>query len=351
MNDVVWQNKTRDLTLYCRKTAPPALVNLLARTVWGARDVRYCISGIPEILAGIGDPYFLTLETNDALVGGVVAARKAVKTADRACDAFFIAMLATDASILGLGYGPLLARKAKDYGLALLHEPGIIYVYVESTHRGSLKIHRSLGYRDLGRVQTRLFSRIYPRDDRDVRRHEDGDTAQLAQLLTEQYAGHALLDFHQSLQRGNYYVLGCDAQIVAGAQAWTMHWSLRRLEGMGGFIALKVLPAIPVVRKEYSPEDFRFLRIGNIYVRPGYETQLTRLLESLLAKHAVHVGIIFLDGRSIVHNRIEAAVRFGVLSGLAGGHANVFAEFKGLEKDEIERLVSCPINISPADPM
>ena len=131
MNDLVWQNKTKDLTLHCRKKPTPALLNLLARTVWGTRDVKYRIHDVPAILDGIREPYFLTLETNGALVGAVVASRKTMKIADRVCDAFFIAMIATDPSVIGLGYGPLLATKAKEYGLALLNEPGVVYLYVE----------------------------------------------------------------------------------------------------------------------------------------------------------------------------------------------------------------------------
>ena len=210
-------------------------------------------------------------------------------------------------------------------------------------------MHRSIGYRDIGLMQTKLFSRIYAKDDGAVKEADGVETNRAIRLLTEQYAGHALLDFEQSVLMGNYYILTVKEQIVAGAQIRRMHLSLEKLEGFGGFIALKVLSFLP--HKAYSPKNFRFLRIGNIYVRPGYESALTRLLEALLARHFVHAAIVFLDRRSIVHNRIEAATRFGVFSRLTEESMNIFAAFKGLNDVEINDFAACPINVSPVDPM
>ena len=93
--------------------------------------------------------------------------------------------------------------------------------------------------------------------------------------------------------------------MVAGAQVRPMHWSLKNLRGFGGVMAMKVLPSLPLIRRGYSPEHLRFLQIGNIWFRPGHETALSGLLEALLARCGVHVGIVFLDGRSPVQARSD----------------------------------------------
>ena len=139
--------------------------------------------------------------------------------------------------------------------------------------------------------------------------------------------------------------------MVAGAQVRPMHWSLKNLRGFGGVMAMKVLPRLPLIRRGYSPEHLRFLQIGNIWFRPGHETALSGLLEVLLARCGVHVAIVFLDGRSPVHDAIRSHVHFGAFSRLVLETAEVFADLKGWSSEETERLLTGPINVSPVDPM
>jgi len=340
-----------DLVLRCARTPAPALVDLLKRTEWGTREVKYRVRGIPRILGSIADPHFLTLERQGKLLGGVVGSRKTVTVAEKSYDAFFIAMIAIEPSVAGSGYGTYLAKLARQYAHTLLKEPGLIYLYVESTSKASLKVHRAVGYTPVGRVEARLFTRMYPKDDARVGRPTRQELVELSSLLAEQYAGHALLDFDVSLRTGGCLVLRSSGKVAAAAQLRPMEWSLTRLRGLGGFLAMKVLPHLPVIRRGYSPDHVRFLRIGNIFVRPGHEAELERLLEALLAKCGVHVAMIFLDPRSALHNGFRARIGFGAFGGLVAETIDVFADFKGLGQEEIARVCALPINVSPADPM
>ncbi|HXF52536.1 MAG TPA: GNAT family N-acetyltransferase [Hyphomicrobiaceae bacterium] len=340
-----------DLVLRCARTPPLALVELLKRTEWGTREVKYRVRGMSRILGSIADPHFLTLERKGQLLGGVVGSRKSVTAAGKSYDAFFIAMIAVERSAAGSGYGTYLAKRARLYAHALLEEPGLIYLYVESTSTASLNVHRAVGYTAIGRLEARLFTRMYPKDDVRVGRPTRQELAELSSRLEEQYAGHVLLDFDTSLRTGGYLVLRSGGEVAAGAQIRPMEWSLTRLRGIGGFLAMRVLPHLPVIRRGYSPDHARFLRIGNIFVRPGREAELESLLEALLARCGVHVAMIFLDPRSAVHNAFKARVGFGAFGGLVAETMDVLADFKGLSQEEIARLRALPINVSPADPM
>ena len=181
--------------------------NPSSRTEWGTREVTYGIRGVDRILERIKDPYFLLLKKTDSLVGAVVASRKSVSGGAKSYDALFIAMIAVDPTMIGSGYGTLLAAQAREYGRALLREPGIIYLFVETTNTASVRVHEKIGYQRIGQFEAKLFTRIFPRDDREIRRPNDAERAQLADLLEGQYAGHGLLDVREAVQRGRYFVL------------------------------------------------------------------------------------------------------------------------------------------------
>jgi ribosomal protein S18 acetylase RimI-like enzyme len=351
MNDIVWRDGGKELTLRATHTAPTALVDLLSRTEWGTRDVKYGIRGVDRILRSIEDPHFLLLEKGDRLAGAVVASRKTVSNGARSYDALFVAMIAVDPAMIGSGYGTLLATQVREYGRALLRQPGFIYLFVETTNKASVRVHEKIGYRRIGQFEARIFTRLFPRNDREVRRPDKAERVQLASLLERQYAGHGLLDVREAVEKGGYFVLRSDGEMVAGAQVRPMYWSLKKLRGFGGVIAIKVLPKLPLIRRAYSPEHLRFLQIGNIWFAPGHETALNRFLEALLTRCGVHVGIVFLDRRSAVHGAIRSHLRFGMLSHLVLETVEVFADLEGWSDEEVEALLARPINVSPADPM
>ena len=161
----VWDDPATNLSLHATGVAPPALTDLLRRTAWGTRDVKYAIRGIDRILAHIEQPHFLLLTKADHLIGAVVASRKLVRGGGKIYDALFIAMIAVEPTMTGSGYGTLLAAQAREYGRGLLGEPGIIYLYVETTNTASIRVHEKIGYQRIGQFEARIFTRIFPADN------------------------------------------------------------------------------------------------------------------------------------------------------------------------------------------
>ena len=157
MTGVVWSDPGKNLALHATSVAPAALADLLSRTEWGTREVKYGIRGVNRILERIKDPHFLLLEKTDSLVGAVVASRKSVSGGAKSYDALFIAMIAVDPTMIGSGYGTLLAAQAREYGRALLREPGIIYLFVETTNTASVRVHEKIGYQRIGQFEARTL--------------------------------------------------------------------------------------------------------------------------------------------------------------------------------------------------
>ena len=150
---------------------------------------------------------------------------------------------------------------------------------------------------------------------------------------------------------GGFFVRRARGEMVAAAQVRPMHWSLHQLRGFGGTMVMRILPKLPLIRRGYSPEHLRFVVIGNIWFGPGHENALSELLEALLARCRVHVGMIFADKRSPVHAAILRNLHLGALSHLILETAEVFVDLKGWTVEETCRLLAGPINVSPVDPM
>ena len=157
------------------------------------------------------------------------------------------------------------------------------------------------------------------------------------------------MDFETSLNSEEYFVLRRQGRIVAGAQAEVLHWSVVDMPGWIGGSLVKLLPYLPVLRHMLPVQDFRFLRFGNLLVEPCHEAQLMQLLEALLARHGVRVGLIMMDQRSPVLRRIRAFGRLGPLRWAVKGATKVVADFKGVSEEDIVRIAAQPMMVSPRD--
>jgi len=346
---LLWTDSAAGLTIRRSDTPTTAVLDLLERTVWGSRDTRYRIRDVAAKLARLTGPDFLTLEKSGTLAAVCVLNRRATRLLDRAADSAHFVMLATEPALAGQGFAGLLAGWAGDYLRRRLGQPGVAYAYIEATTEYSIRISNRIGPTLEAAMPLTVFSRLLPRDDDRVERLASGDAAEVTARLDALYRGHLFADFDASLIPADYHVLRDPKGIAAGVQAEPLSWSVESLPGATGWLIARLLPRLPLLRRCLNPADLRFLRFGNILAEPGRETEALRLMEAVLARHRVKLGLILTDTRSPVGQRILAAGRMGLLNGAVNGSTRVVAGFKGLGAAEIARLSECPVLMSPLD--
>lgn len=349
MSEVIYEDRERHLVIERSLTYTPACIALLERTVWGTGGLTYTMCGVAQSLNRLTEPHFLFLKEDDELVAAAVRNRKTVRVGEKIYNAFHLALLAVEERKIGQGYGKLLAEQSRHHFRRRVGTRGLLYGYIEAGNVRSLALHQRLGYQPLGVFHTVMFSRLRPRDDGRVGRLAATERHMLVQLLNEQYADHALLDFEQSLQLEAYFVLRQGGEIIAGLQAGPLCRTFQRLPGASGRMVLAVLPYIPVLHRLFSAKDFHFLRFGNVYARMGYEAAVFTLVQALLARNHLHAGVAFMDKRSPVHRRIAAAGKFGLLNAGLGATLHVIADFNAVPEEEIAELRRRPLCISPMD--
>jgi hypothetical protein len=349
----VWSDPAARLALLRSEAPSAAVVDLLERTVWGSGDTRYRILDVAAKLARLTGPNYLTLEKDGQLAAVCVINRRDTRLLDRTVDSAHFVMLATEPALAGQGLAGLLAEQVSQFLRERLRSPGAAYAYIEETTEYSLRISNRIGPAIEAAMPLTVFSRLWPRDDRRAgpltAGETDGEAAEVTARLTALYRRHLFADFADSLNPDEYHVLRAQGAIVAGVQAEPLRWSVESLPGAIGWLLLRFLQRLPLPRRLLNPADLRFVRFGNILAEPGREADAVRLMEAVLARHRVRLGLVLIDARSLVGQHLRRAGPMGLIGRAVSGSTRVVADFKGLDDTEIAGLRQAPILMSPLD--
>lgn len=351
MSEVIFADPGRGLTITRSATCTPGFAAFLERTEWGSGGLRYTNPRMGEILKQIPAPHFLSLAEDDRLGGVLTLSEKTVRLGGRPYPAIYSYALAVDASRRGRGYGTLLAEQALRYGLEQVGEKGIYYGYVEAENTPSLRAVQRVGRESLGVYHGLLFSRLRPRARVPVEQLPPSRRDYLLELLNREYGTYTLADLEQSLRLEAYYVIPGEDGLMAGVQCQREDLTLTHLPGLSGHFLVKVLPALPFLRRLLPGRQFRFLSFGNLYASPGGEAALVALMETLLARHGLNFGLLYLDRRSPVARRLAATGKFGIFQTLLDLPVHIMAYLKGFTPGERAELDRQPLFVSPLDPV
>jgi hypothetical protein len=345
----LWSDDASQKVVKLAREPSPQVIRLLERTVWGGRGLLYEIRGIDAKLRRLSDPHVFSVEAEGRLAAVCILNRKTALVLGAEYDAFHFVMVATDEAERSKGLANLLGTHIRRFCEDAFRGPGVGYGYIEASTEYSLRLSDRIGH-TVGRfVPLTVFSRFFPRDDPGVRPVSESEADGVRERLYALYEGHSLLDFDTSLRPEEYFVLSREGRIVAGAQAEVLHWSVVRMPGLMGRFIVGGLPHIPGLRSLLNVKDFYFLRFGNLLVRPGDEAQLVTLLEALLARNGLRIGLILMDQQSPVFEGIRAFGKFGVMNAALRGTTKVVADFRGVTEDEIAAIRSRPVLVSAGD--
>lgn len=347
--ETLWKDPGTGREIFRTDTASPAIVALLAGTIWGSRSLRYRILTLPEKLALLREPsYFVCTERGRVL--GVILVDHCVKTlCGRDCGAYHFVMAATDPAHQSEGLASQILSHVRDYCIATVGAPGFGFAYVESTTHISLRLSDRIGHVHEADMPITLFTRFRPRDSEAVAPLDPRHAGAVRILLEELYADHELSDFGRSLAPDRYFTLTLGGEIVAGAQAEVLRWSVVDMPGLAGQFLLRGLPRLPLARSLLDLADLRIVRLGNLLLPEGRETEFQVLLEAILAREGAKIGMIMLDARSPVLERLRRHGRLGLLSNALKGSAKLRIDVVGMDPVMLDRLKTAPLLVSPAD--
>lgn len=226
----------------------------------------------------------------------------------------------------------------------------IMYAFVESMNERSKNLVHQAGYEYIRSFLTVAFSRFSPAHDRRVSRLADQDKPEMEKLLLDFYRDYSFFTNEYTFYGDKYFVLKEKGEIVAGVSAIPTSFKVYDVPGVWGWVMMKVLPKTPYLRRLFRPGEFRYLVLDAIFCREGSEELLAPLFESACAAESFNTGLIWLDDRSQLFDKIRTRVRLGALNRMLNAKPGlVYTKFINLTEEEKEYFYDSPAYISGFD--
>jgi RimJ/RimL family protein N-acetyltransferase len=338
-----------DIQLDVNERVTPEIVNFFERTLWGTEGALYRLRDYAESLEHIPNTRFLGLRKQGRLLALRILNEKYIAWQKEPLQAFYHGLLCVDEKVQNQGYGKMLVERTLDYIRERAESKHLIYSFIEAGNQRSFRIAESLGYQKVGTFHATFFSRLHPRASKRAALLNAPEQSTVLKSLESQYRNHTLTDFPLSLQTSSYHILKEGRQILAGAQFEYQRWIFESLGGTGGYMAVKILPYLPVLGSLFNPQDFRFLKVGNLFFQRAQAQAATELLEAVLEQSKLKVALLFLDKKSPAYQEWLGRGGVGLLNALAEVEVHVMARFQGFTSPEIEEFKRQPLIISPID--
>jgi RimJ/RimL family protein N-acetyltransferase len=339
MEEIILPNSTPSLRLTASRTASLAGVVLLQRTIYGTHGPQYSHTGQAEKIRHITGPYFFDLWVGEELAGTYCLSERSVRTLAKPVPGYYGRYLAVAAAHQGHGYGHLLKQEAVRYIKRTQPGPHLFYSYVEGANARSLQISAKAGFYPLAQFEALVFGRLYPQRDLRFSQLPAAEQPAMRARLVVAYQAYSLVQFDQLFDGGNYFVLRENGEIIAGVQANPVRWRIVAMPGLSGRLLLRVLPHVPVLRRLIKPDNHEFAALEALYVQPGREPELLRLLESVLAHFGYTSALVMLDTSSPLHKYLKNSGKLGLLQALKQPtYSQVLVKPNGLNQEQVKPL-------------
>lgn len=227
----------------------------------------------------------------------------------------------------------------------------IMYALVESMNERSKNLVHQAGYEYIRSFLTVAFSRFSPKPDKRVSKIISGDERKkMESLLNDYYRNHSFFNTDYSFYGDKYYVLKDGDEIIAGVNALPSVYKIYDMPGVWGWVMMKVLPRTPYYKRLFLPHEFRHIIFDSLYCKKGYEEILPDLFESVCATEGYHTGLIWLDDRSELYDKIRTIPQMGVLNRMLNAKPGlVYVRFLNMTDEEKEYFYDAPAYISGFD--
>jgi len=331
-----------DLTVEVESSPGEELIEHMSGTILGMPGgFRYQHTDIVDRLSNLGENYFMFLRKNGKMLGSVGFCGRHTSTTGLAHDSWLIRYFSIKApmrtvpsrkkekedleassrrsTVLGRFLQPIFADPSRlrvdPEGDAL---PSVIYALIDQKNLRSLNFSAQLGLEKVGEVANFSFSRMNPRNSERVGQLPLEDREHMMSLLVDFYRDYTLFVPDPIFKDNLYYVIREAGQIVAGVQVYHITWRIIDFGSGPANRVIRMITGIPWVRRRLNPDALRLLAFDAIYCEPGHERDLYELLEGVLERTGVYVGMLMMDTGSGLYRIFSRNKKFGVLHRLLG---------------------------------
>lgn len=276
-------------------TIDPAAIDLLKRTIYGTKGVRYQHTNQQTKIHDLAKPLFFHLRRAGQLIGTYCLDERTLDLGSVQTSGFYGRYLAVDEAHSGKGYGRLLKQQAVAYVEQHTPSPFLFYSFIEGKNVRSIAISQKEGFQSVATLKTYFFRRYSPVQDKRFSPATADDLQQLQPLLRQFYQSYRFKTFAQIGYQHQYFVLKEQGQIVAGVQANPVAWRFYQMPGVMGWVLMNLVPLISASRRFFNPARNEFAVLEGIYFQKDRPELLPVLLESVLAHYGLHSAMCEVD--------------------------------------------------------
>ncbi len=343
----------------------------ISRVVLGTPGrMRYRHIGVLNKLDQVGKTIFLTLRKGHRLLGTVGLVQRLVETGENRSNAFFMRYFAIFSPMRSKKHDKKQRKGEKDKQFILkdqlkeqfdrmdqfIEDPGlqqfkaVSYAFIEKDNERSFDFSETMGYQTLGEVRTMPFSRFSPKYHKNVQSLPQEEKENMMSKIREMYKDHSLFFPDYLPLDDHYFVYKKDGEIIAGVQCSPVDFEILEMPGFSGWLLLKVMPRLPVLKSLFQAKKFSFVSFDGIWYKPGCEKYLMPLFGSVCARFNTKVAMSWFDSRSRIYKEIMKKVRMGFLTRIMGTLPGIIRiKFFNQTETEKREFLDKPVYISGYD--
>lgn len=339
-----------EFSVFLERSFNDQVIALLKETIWGTGETTYSHGGNQMQLKEMHDPYVITLCDGEIVKASIVFCKREVYMKGEKYNSFYIRYFSAHSSIKGKGIIKSFCENVFDYVYQNAPERTLFYALVEKDNLASKRIIDILGFRLFRTISTIGFSRVSPKTQANVFGCCDCERDVYENLLHSYYKNFSFFQLKSLFLKSDYHVYRVNGEILAGVQVHKSMWVVKNLKGAKGVLLRNLVPKIPYLRRIFNPEEFKFLGLESIYVKPGHEDELLAVIEYLLHKHKLNSALFFSDKESELTKVLQERGDLGLISRFTGNtEAQLMIKTKEIDEDVIYDLLNLPAFVSAYD--
>lgn len=342
-------------------TVPPeSVIELLKNTLIGTEGSRYQLLDTVNRIHQLDHPHFFYLERNKKALGTVTICERQVMLGQTGKTALYMRYFAFDKIVQGSSDKVRERNSVFDQYWKKIFQTGqlgdaeteekstFFWGYIDPQNLRSFRMNERFGFESAGTFTITAFSRFNPKNSDQVTRITLDEKEEVLNRLKEFYKGYNFFSTAHLFEQDNYFVLKDQGKIVAGIQVFHAGYKVISLPGRTGKILVKILPHVPLIRKIFNPDNFRFLATEGIFWLPGYEAKVEVILEAVLAQNKLNTLLMYEDSRV---NKIKSlGLKTGLLQKLKkNNEIHIVVRPVNLNESEYKHLMMNPTYLSGFD--
>ncbi|HSY61840.1 MAG TPA: GNAT family protein, partial [Cytophaga sp.] len=185
---VIFEQGAYRVTL--QNKANSKVVDLLKGTLWGTKETIYQHQHTEQNIDQVPDPSFFNLEKQGELIGTCCFSKRSMILDRQKYDVWYSRYFSIDSKKQGGIFGSMILKHIKAYFENETLSPSVFYAYVDASNTRSHKLLNYIGFKVIRSFETRTFSRLYPKTNKQVSLIAAADKKRMLDLLQDTYKDH-----------------------------------------------------------------------------------------------------------------------------------------------------------------